>query len=430
MLSLYRAVTFLGTPLVRLYLAARMARGKEDRARFGERLGRPGLPRPDGPLVWAHAASIGESLSMVPLIERLLGERPGLRVLFTTGTVTSAGIMAERLPEGAFHQYVPVDRLSYVRRFLDHWRPDLVLWAESEFWPNLVTESAALDVPVILVNGRVSPRSFAGWRRVPGFIRRLLGGFALCLGQAEIDAERLRRLGARNAKSVGNLKFAAPPLPADQKALDLLSAALGDRPRWLAASTHPGEETLVAGVHRRLKAARPGLLTIMVPRHPERGAAIAEALRADGHSVALRSAGEAIAAATDIYLADSLGELGLFFRLADVVFMGKSLVPLGGQNPIEPARLGCALIHGPHMANFEDMAARMKETGAAEEVADEAALAVAVAQLLDDEDRRRKSIEAGRAFADGEAHVLDAVMAELAPFLDTLPKVGDGRANA
>ncbi len=430
MLSLYRAVTFLGTPLVRLYLAARMARGKEDRARFGERLGRPGLPRPDGPLVWAHAASIGESLSMVPLIERLLGERPGLRVLFTTGTVTSAGIMAERLPEGAFHQYVPVDRLSYVRRFLDHWQPDLVLWAESEFWPNLVTESAARSIAVVLVNGRVSPRSFAGWRRVPGFIRHLLGGFALCLGQAEIDAERLRRLGARNAKSVGNLKFAAPPLPADQKALDLLSAALGDRPRWLAASTHPGEETLVAGVHRRLKAARPGLLTIMVPRHPERGAAIAEALRADGHSVALRSAGEAIAAATDIYLADSLGELGLFFRLADVVFMGKSLVPLGGQNPIEPARLGCALIHGPHMANFEDMAARMKETGAAEEVADEAALAVAVAQLLDDEDRRRKSIEAGRAFADGEAHVLDAVMAELAPFLDTLPKVGDGRANA
>ncbi len=430
MLSLYRAATVLGTPLIRLYLAARMARGKEDRARFGERLGRPGLPRPDGPLVWAHAASIGESLSMVPLIERLLGERPGLRVLFTTGTVTSAGIMAERLPEGAFHQYVPVDRLSYVRRFLDHWRPDLVLWAESEFWPNLVTESAALDVPVILVNGRVSPRSFAGWRRVPGFIRRLLGGFALCLGQAEIDAERLRRLGARNAKSVGNLKFAAPPLPANQKALDLLSAALGDRPRWLAASTHPGEETLVAGVHRRLKAARPGLLTIMVPRHPERGAAIAETLRADGHSVALRSAGEAIAAATDIYLADSLGELGLFFRLADVVFMGKSLVPLGGQNPIEPARLGCALIHGPHMANFEDMAARMKETGAAAEVADEAALAVAVAQLLDDQDRRRRSIEAGRAFADGEAHVLDAVMAELAPFLDTLPKVGDGRANA
>ena len=430
MLSLYRAATVLGTPLIRLYLAARMARGKEDRARFGERLGRPGLPRPYGPLVWAHAASIGESLSMVPLIERLLSERPGLRVLFTTGTVTSAGMMAERLPEGAFHQYVPVDRLSYVRRFLDHWRPDLVLWAESEFWPNLVTESAALDVPVILVNGRVSPRSFAGWRRVPGFIRRLLGGFALCLGQAEIDAERLRRLGARNAKSVGNLKFAAPPLPANQKALDLLSAALGDRPRWLAASTHPGEETLVAGVHRRLKAARPGLLTIMVPRHPERGAAIAETLRADGHSVALRSAGETIAAATDIYLADSLGELGLFFRLADVVFVGKSLVPLGGQNPIEPARLGCALIHGPHMANFEDMAARMKETGAAAEVADEAALAVAVAQLLDDEDRRRRSIEAGRAFADGEAHVLDAVMAELAPFLDALPKAGDGRANA
>ena len=430
MLSLYRAATVLGTPLVRLYLAARMARGKEDRARFGERLGRPSRPRPDGPVVWAHAASIGESLSMVPLVERLLGERPGLRILFTTGTVTSAGMMAERLPEGAFHQYVPVDRLGYVRRFLDHWRPDMVLWAESEFWPNLVTESADRGVPVVLINGRVSPRSFAGWRRAPGFIGRLLGGFALCLGQAEIDAERLRRLGAKNAKSVGNLKFAAPPLPADHKALQQLTTALGDRPRWLAASTHPGEETVVAGVHRRLTADHPGLLTIIVPRHPERGAAIAATLRTGGHSVARRAAGEAIAAATDIYLADTLGELGLFFRLADVVFMGKSLVPLGGQNPIEPARLGCALIHGPHMANFEDMAARMRETGAAVEVADETALAVAVAGLLDDGDQRRRSIAAARAFADGEAHVLDAVMAELTPFLDALPKTGGDRANA
>jgi 3-deoxy-D-manno-octulosonic-acid transferase len=430
MLTLYRAATFLATPLVRLYLAARMARGKEDRARFGERLGRPGLPRPDGPLVWAHAASIGESLSMMPLVERLLGERPGLGILFTTGTVTSAAMMAERLPKGAFHQYIPVDRLSYVRRFLDHWRPDLVLWAESEFWPNLVTESAARKVPVILVNGRVSPRSFAGWRRAPGLIRRVLAGFTLCLGQAEIDAGRLRRLGAGKAKSVGNLKFAAPPLPADAKALDLLSAELGDRPRWLAASTHPGEETIMAAVHRRLGADRPDLLTIIVPRHPERGAAIAQTLRRGGHSVALRSAGETIAAATDIYLADTLGELGLFFRLADVVFMGKSLVPLGGQNPIEPARLGCALIHGPHMANFEDMAAQMKETGAAAEVADEAALAIAVAHLLDDADRRWASIEAAHAFAEAEAHVLDAVVAELAPFLDTLPKAGDESADA
>lgn len=430
MLSLYRVATVLGTPLIRLYLAARMAHGKEDRARFGERLGRPSLPRLDGPLVWAHAASIGESLSMVPLVERLLRERPGLRILFTTGTVTSAEMMAERLPEGAFHQYVPVDRLSYVRGFLDYWRPDLVLWAESEFWPNLVTEPAARGMPVVLVNGRVSPRSFAGWRRAPGLIGRLLGGFALCLGQAEIDAERLRRLGAGNAKSVGNLKFAAPPLPADRKALDFLSATLDERPRWLAASTHPGEEIVVASVHRCLTANHPDLLTIIVPRHPERGAAIAETLRADGHSVALRSAGETIGAATDIYLADTLGELGLFFRLADVVFMGKSLVPLGGQNPIEPARLGCALIHGPHMANFEDMVARMKEIGAAEEVADEAALAVAVAHFLDDADRRRRIIEAARAFADGEVHVLDSVMEELAPFLDSLPKVGGISANA
>jgi 3-deoxy-D-manno-octulosonic-acid transferase len=339
-------------------------------------------------------------------------------------------MMAERLPKGAFHQYVPVDRLSYVRRFLDHWRPDLVLWAESEFWPNLVTESAARSVSVILINGRISPRSFARWRRAPGLIGRVLAGFTLCLGQAEIDAGRLRQLGAGNAKSVGNLKFATPPLPVNAKALDLLSANLGDRPRWLAASTHPGEEKLVAGVHRHLRVDHPDLLTIIVPRHPERGAAIAQTLRRGGHSVALRSTSETITAATDIYLADTLGELGLFFRIANVVFMGKSLVPLGGQNPIEPARLGCALIHGPHMANFEDMAARMREIGAATEVADETDLAVAVRGLLDDADRRRRSIAAAHAFVDAEAQVLDAVMAELAPFLDALPKAGGERASA
>ncbi len=417
MLTAYRWATSLGAPLIRLYLSLRMALGKEDAERFGERLGRPGRPRPDGPLVWVHAASVGESISMLPLIGRLLDERPGQHVLMTTGTVTSARLMAERLPEGAFHQYVPVDRVAYVRRFLDHWRPDLVLWAESEFWPNLLGEPARRGIPAILINGRVSPRSFAGWRRFKGSIGRLLSGFQLCLGQSEADARRLVQLGAAEAKCLGNLKFAAPPLPADPGKLETLEKAVGVRPLWLAASTHPGEEECAGRAHGRLKAVHPGLLTVIVPRHPERGAGIAAALLASGHAVSLRSAGEAIEPATDIYVADTLGELGLFYRLAGVVFVGKSLVPQGGQNPLEAARLDCALILGPHMTNFEDIARALAAGGAALVVDGEAELAAALERLLGDEGERKRRADAAQALATTESGVLDSVMAELAPFL-------------
>lgn len=425
MLTAYRWTSTLGGPLIRLYLSLRMARGKEDGMRFGERLGRAGRARPDGPLVWVHAASVGESVSMLPLIGRLLDHHGDRHVLLTTGTVTSARLMAERLPIGAFHQYVPVDRVAYVRRFLDHWRPDLVLWAESEFWPNMLGETAARAIPAILINGRISPRSFAGWSRFGGLIARLLSGFSLCLGQTEDDARRLVELGAAGAKCLGNLKFAVPPLPADPGTLEGLENAVGERPLWLAASTHPGEEEIAGRVHGRLSADRPGLLTVIAPRHPDRGPGIAAALRASGHAVSLRSAGQAITPATDIYVADTLGEMGLFYRLAGVVFVGKSLASHGGQNPLEAARLDCALIHGPHMANFKDIAQGLKNGGAARVVDGEAALAAAVDCLLGDEGERKRMADAALALATVEAGVLDAVMAELAPFLS-----GHGHAGA
>jgi len=430
MLSLYRLVSGAGAPLIRLYLRLRKARGKEDEARFGERLGVPGRERPGGALVWAHAASVGESLSLLPLIARLIAERPGLNVLVSTGTVTSARLMEERLPAGAFHQYVPVDRIPYVRRFLDHWRPDVALWAESEFWPNLLMETSARNIPLILVNGRISPRSFTGWQRFGGLIKRLLSEFDLCLGQTDADAERLRQLGARNATSVGNLKFAVPPLPVDDKALATLQDVVEGRPRWLAASTHPGEEDIAAGVHRRLAKAHPGLLTVIVPRHPDRGADIATRLKGLGLTVSRRSAGEVIEPETDIYLADTMGEMGLFFRIAGIAFMGKSLVPLGGQNPLEAARLDCAIVHGPHMMNFEDIGARLDKAGAAIEVGDEEALGDAVSRLLGDDADRARMAAAASNLADAEAGVLDAVLGELRPFLDSLSPEDQSRARA
>ncbi len=430
MLSLYRLVSDGGAPLIRLYLWLRKARGKEDEARFGERLGFPGRERPKGALCWAHAASVGESLSLLPLIARLITERPGLNVLLSTGTVTSARLMADRLPAGAFHQYIPVDRIAYVRRFLDHWRPDVALWAESEFWPNLLVETSARNIPLILVNGRISPRSFSGWQRFGGLIEEVLGKFDLCLGQSEADAERLRHLGARNAKSVGNLKFSVPPLPVEDRELATLQGTLDGRPRWLAASTHPGEEDMAAGVHRRLAGTHPGLLTVIVPRHPDRGQDIAARLRGQGLAVSRRSVGDTIEPETDIYLADTMGEMGLFFRLVGIVFMGKSLVPLGGQNPLEAARLDCAIVHGPHMMNFEDIAAHMDKDGAAIEVEDEKTLGDTIQRLLGDEAERDRMAAAAGDLAAAEAGVLDAVLGELKPFLDPLFTDDPSRARA
>lgn len=415
--ALYRALTIVGGPLIGLYLKRRMARGKEDSARFGERLGRPGLARPEGRLVWLHAASVGESLSLLALVERLAA-RPGWRVLMTTGTVTSARLMAERLPPGVLHQYVPVDRPSFVRAFLDHWRPDLVLWAESDFWPNMLDSLRRRAVPLVLVQGRVSAKSFDGWQRARGFIRRLLSGFTLCLGQTPEDAERLAALGAKRVDCLGNLKMAISPLPADEAELARLRGATAGRPLWLAASTHPGEEIMAGRVHQALADRFPGLLTLIVPRHPHRGAEIRADLAALGLKATLRSAGEGTDCA--IHIADTMGELGLFYRLSPIVLVGKSMPEAasgGGQNPFEPAQLGAAVLFGPRMDNFPGMAPAMVTAGAAQVVADADALEQALAALLSAPEELARRRAAAAAWAAGGAEALEAVLGALDPLL-------------
>jgi 3-deoxy-D-manno-octulosonic-acid transferase len=416
-LSLYRGLTSAAEPLIRFYLERRRAAGKEDAERLAERFGEPSRPRPTGALAWVHGASVGESLSALAFIERLLAERPGFNVLVTTGTVTSARLLASRLPHRAFHQYVPVDHAGWIQRFLDHWRPDLALWLESELWPNMIQGVADAGTPLVLLNGRMSAASYLRWKRVPFLIRPLLGHFALCLGQDEEQTGRLSALGAPRALSVGNLKFASAPLPVDNGALDVLRRSVGGRPLWLAASTHAGEEALAARVHRALAPAHPGLLTVIVPRHPDRGGEVAAELARDGHRLARRSAGDKVDGA-DIYLADTMGELGLFYRLADVVFVGKSLLHQGGHNPLEPAQLDCAVVVGPHMHNFAEMVDRLRAGGALTEVADETGLAASVATLLDDPTRCGALARAARGVAEAEAGVLDAVLREIAPWLD------------
>jgi len=424
LLPIYRTVTALGEPVISWYLRRRLARGKEDAGRFNERLGIARQPRPQAQLIWMHGASVGEALSLLPLMTRIIETNADVFILLTTGTVTSARLIKDRLPERTLHQFVPVDRQAYVSRFLDHWKPDLVLWSESDFWPNLVTLPAERAIPMILINGRISPQSFKSWRRWPGLIRKMLSGFSLCLAQAKQDGERLAALGAGSVRCVGNLKFAVPPLPADDVDLAALSNETGTRPRWLAASTHPGEEPLIWQSHQELKKTHADILTFIVPRHADRGATVADELRAAGANVARRGADQPITLETDIYLADTMGELGLFFRLSDIVFMGKSLVDQGGQNPLEPARLGSAILFGPHMWNFPDITERMIAAGIAETIADPISLANAVQQRLNDPAALQDQAARARTFAEAEAGVLDAVLAEISPFIEQISPRG------
>ena len=414
----YRLISAAATPLVRRHLRGRVARGREDAARLAERFGHSGRARPAGPLIWIHGASVGESLSALPLIARIREDWPGLNLLMTTGTVTSARLMAERLPEGVIHQYAPVDLPAAVGRFLTHWRPALGLIVESEFWPNLLLQARAHGTSLALVNGRMSGASYASWRRFRPLIGHLLGQFEVAMAQSREDQAHLRVLGAVAPLRLGNLKFAAPPLAADPGELAVLEAAIGPRPRWLAASTHPGEEVIVAEVHTRLAARAPGLLTVLAPRHPDRAAAIAEALAARGLKVVLRSSGRPIAAETDVYLADSIGEMGLWYRLCQVVFIGGSLIPKGGQNLLEPAKLDCAIVCGPHMTNFLRVTEEMERADALRRVANAEQLAATVSWLLEDEPARAAMIRAAADYAGTQANALDRIVAALKPQLD------------
>ena len=369
MLSLYRAGTAVLAPGAATFLRGRLRRGKEDAERLGERSGHAGQPRPPGSLAWVHGASVGEGLALLPLIDRLVAR--GLAVLVTTGTVTSARILAGRLPGGAVHQFLPLDVPGFMRRFLDHWRPDLVILAESELWPNLILEVSGRGIPLVLANARMSSRSFRRWGRVPGIIRALLGRLDLCMAQGEADAARFAALGADPVLTTGNLKFDVPPPPADRAMVGDLAGRLAGRPVWVAASTHAGEEPLVLAVHGRVALQFPDLITIAVPRRAQDGDAYAAEADRLGLAAVRRSKGERIDPGTQIYIADTMGEIGLFYRLADVVFMGKSLAGGGGQNPIEPAKLGSAILHGPNVGNFPDVYRTLDEAGGAAAVAGE-----------------------------------------------------------
>ncbi len=414
-ISTYRTLTALLEPAAFGLLLWRRRRGKEDPARIAERRGYPSVDRPDKTLVWLHGASVGETVTLLPLVERL--QRRGLAVLVTSGTVTSARLLEQRLPAGAIHQYLPLDVPRYMRRFLDYWRPDLGLVCESEIWPNLMIEAGKRGIPLVQVNARMSERSFQRWYKFPKTSRYLLSGFERCLAQSQEDGQRLAQLGAPRVSIAGNLKFDVPAPPADPNTLALLDGLMAGRPVWVAASTHPGEEEDVLASHLGIKAHLPKLLTIIAPRHPERGEEVEALVQANGVVSARRSLGQLPERDVELYVADTLGDLGLFYRLAPVAFIGGSLAPIGGHNPIEPAKLGCALLHGPLVHKSADLFAAFDAGGGAIEVADRQELAQAVHRWLSDPAAARQAARAAARTSTELSGALDRTVQAIEPLL-------------
>lgn len=421
MLKIYQTLTIILSPLIRIYLFRRKLRGKEDPARFNERLGKPTIQRPNGKLIWIHGASVGEAISILPLINLLSEKYQDAHFLITTGTVTSANLLENKLPPRTIHQYVPVDILPYVKRFLQHWQPDLALWVESELWPNLISEVGKI-CPLILINGRMSGESYIKWQNYSQFIKELLGNFSLLLAQSKADATRLDSLGAANIKYVGNIKYAAPELNYDEQKLAELKKQIGGRPLWVAASTHKvgdiREEKIAALTHKKLKQKFPDLFTIIVPRHPARKDEILAEISNEGLLVALRSNGDIISDKTDIYLADTMGELGIFYRLSDIVFVGGSIGPVGGHNPLEPANLKCAIIVGLQTFNFVEITNEFIEKNAIIVIKDENELADVVINLLNDKSKIISLANSALNLVQEKTDVMDKVLKEISPYME------------
>lgn len=384
-------------------LRSRLLMGKEDPERLEERLGISLAERPTGNLIWFHAASVGESLSLVELIKRISSSQPDYNFLITTGTITSAKLILSRLPSNAVHQYIPVDTPKAVEKFLDRWRPSLAIWTESEFWPNLISFTSARDIPMILINARISEKSYRRWRFFKKSLKNLIEKFNYSLIQDEKTVKYFSKIGisSNNFELTGTLKEGSAALPHSETEQVEISKQILNRPVWLAASTHEGEEKLIAAAHRHASKASQGLLLIIVPRHPERGLEIASILTKENFKICLRSKKDKISSDTQIYIADTLGELGLWYRIAPVSFVGGSFVPIGGHNPFEPAALGSAILHGPYVENFKEIYNRLNVAGAAVKIEEASELGVKLIETLSPENAAKLAQSAWEVSSNG-----------------------------
>ncbi|MEI8295412.1 MAG: 3-deoxy-D-manno-octulosonic acid transferase [Alphaproteobacteria bacterium] len=417
MLILYSWVIRIAAPLLRLYIWRRVRTGKEDKQRYRERFGLSTLPRPQGDLIWVHAASVGESLAVLPLIEELVAQNPKQQILMTTGTVTAATLMAKRLPPICLHQYIPLDVPHWIKRFLDHWRPSTAIFVESDLWPNILLTCKQRQIRLVLVNARISPKSQNRFRKFPHIVHKVLACFDLIISPSQRITDFISSFDLQNVVTVDNIKFAASPLSYDPMAYSNLKADIGDRPLWLAASTHPGEEQIAAYTHRHLQKKFPNVLTIIVPRHPVRGPKIAKDLK--GFAVLRRTQTARIPNDCQIYIADTLGEIGLFYALSPITLVGGSFVEgFGGHNPIEPALLDCAILWGPHIYNSKEICQLLEPSARPVQTPDE--LAQGVEALLCDPAEATKIAKEVKELVEGQQDVLKMMLPLLRPYLVSL----------
>lgn len=410
-------------PLLGPYLRKRLARGKEHPVRWPERFGHASQPRPEGPLVWCHAASVGESVAALPLIDGLLASNDRLQILLTTGTVTSAALLEDRLPERCRHQFVPVDSPFAVRRFLEHWRPDAALFLEQEWWPNLLDGLQRERIPTALVNARITDATVKAWSRSFGLGRHLVDLFTLAQPSAPEMRSRLQALGLPTEKigPEANLKYAVRP-PENPGRLATLQHAIGDRPAWCAFSVHLAEVEAVLEAQARIIAARPDALLLLAPRKPHEVPEIKEAMAARGLIAAPRSEGRLPSPDQTVHLADTMGEAAVLYQATPIAFVGGSLEPgPGGHNVLEAVACGAALLHGPHMQNFADIAARLTDSGGSIEICDGASLSEAVLRLFDEPPTRSRMAAAAETVRDAEeSAVVARILAALDPILPAM----------
>ncbi|MBD8892989.1 3-deoxy-D-manno-octulosonic acid transferase [Roseibium litorale] len=421
----YLTLARLGMPAYRLTHFLRCRSGKDDPLRGGERFGFAKIARPAGSLVWIHAASVGETNSVLPLIGELTAR--GATVLLTTVTLTSAELAAQRLPDGALHQFIPYDNPVFLRRFLDHWSPDLALTVESEVWPAAFDALKQRRIPFVLINGRLSAKSARNWSFIRSAGAYVFGCLDLCLAQSEADGKRLKALGCRRVEVPGNLKFDAEPPSAPAGEQAEISRQIGGRPRWLAALTHPGEDEVVLTAHLTLLEERPDLLLLLAPRHPARADDVAAMVRAKGLGLARRSLGEPILPQTQVYLGDTLGEMGLLYGVSGVAFLGGSFADVGGHNPVEAAALDTVIVSGPKVPNARPVYRSLWEAGASLRLEEPEELAGAISQLLEDRVRRQAMRAAAKEIIDGGRGALQRTLDALGPFLDRIGLGGGGQ---
>ncbi|MBY6134816.1 3-deoxy-D-manno-octulosonic acid transferase [Nocardioides marinus] len=417
--SLYCGASALIAPFAWRKVAAKLRAYGLPETRVRERLGHASLPRPGGQLIWFHAASVGESLSVLTLIRRLGEQLPAAEFLITSGTPTSAELIEKRMPPRCRHQFPPLDSAAAVDRFLAHWRPDLGVFVESELWPQMLVRARRTGCPLVLLNARLSERSAEGWKKRPETARFILDQFELLVTQNQRTADNLAAMGAapERIRPGSNLKAVSAPLPADEKTLADLRAALGRRPVWVASSTHEGEEETVLAAHRLLLQRHPDLCLLLAPRHPERGDAVEALIAAAGFTSARRSVGESPAPDTQVYLADTLGEVGTWYALSPLVFLGGSLREIGGHNPFEPMQAGAAVISGTGHFNFAETYAELTGLGAATEVTTAEQLAEQLSLWLQEPEKLEAARTAAAQFISRQSDQLDQTVASLLALL-------------